>query len=304
MNSMRKVIGSVTRIMFGLVVLAGAFVLLAVGGWESRDTGATLQDRDRVVTKKPWRVEPVKVIAGKTKKHHEVEIGKPFKEDDDWLDGFTITLKNDSDKVVTGLIVGIIFPRPPGDNRNKYEAHLGFGPTPSDPAYVQKKPKRIVRPGETIVIEVKPNKYNRIRETLEKLGYSRSIETAEVVVEEVGFEDGSVLISGTLWIQDPDHPNDRTKKIQADKVKSAEPRHHRLRATTNPKPRDLSPRAMAMSKNHSRFGGLLGSNEGKRQQALENRTLGVGCISHARAIESWSQSSIAQRQASTPLCCT
>jgi len=35
-----------------------------------------------------------------------------------------------------------------------------------------------------------------------------------VEVKEVGFEDGSMIYSGMLYVQDPTHPNDPTKKIQ------------------------------------------------------------------------------------------
>src|SRR5262245_33867143 len=82
--------------------------------------------RDRIVVRKPWRVEPVKVIAAKNKKKQNIEIGKSFDDDDDWLDGFTLTVVNNYDKVVTALTIEIIFPREPGDNGKAFFESLHF----------------------------------------------------------------------------------------------------------------------------------------------------------------------------------
>jgi len=61
---------------------------------------------------------------------------------------------------------------------------------------------------------------------LEQKGYPSDIRRVELVIREVGFEDGSVLLSGTLWLQDPNYPNDPTKKIREDKVKPPHARNH------------------------------------------------------------------------------
>jgi len=61
------------------------------------------QHRDRIVVRKPWPVEPVKVVAVRTKNKTDLDTGKAFDEDDDWLDGFTVTVANNSGKVVTAM---------------------------------------------------------------------------------------------------------------------------------------------------------------------------------------------------------
>jgi hypothetical protein len=154
------------------------------------------------VTKKPWRVEPVKVISAKTKKKGDVELGNSFVEDDDWLDGFTITVLNGSDKIVTSLTISMIFPRQPGDDRNKFAQDLSFGPSPSSHDYTRRDPKKIIKPGETVELKVGPQIYQSIKAALQNLGYPESITRVELTVLEVGFEDGSVLVSGFLFIQD------------------------------------------------------------------------------------------------------
>jgi hypothetical protein len=176
------------------------------------------------------RVEPVRVISAKTKKRGDVELGNSFVDDDDWLDGFTITVLNGSDKIVTSLTISMIFPRPRGDGRNKFAQDLSFGPSPSSPDYIRRDPKKIIKPGETVELEVRPQIYQSIRAALQTLGYPESITRVELTVLEVGFEDGSVLQSGFLFIQDPNHPGDPTKKIPARKPKAQGGRNHHRNA--------------------------------------------------------------------------
>ena len=57
------------------------------------------------MVRKPWPVEHVKVVAVKTKNKGEVEIGREFEEEDDWLDGLTLTIANNYDKTVTALTI-------------------------------------------------------------------------------------------------------------------------------------------------------------------------------------------------------
>src|ERR1043165_6361550 len=123
MSSIPSLIG---RIAFGVIVIASFHLFL-----KTADSRSTLfpqsQTKDRLVTKRPWRVEPVKVISAKSKRKEKIDIGKPFQEEDDWLDGFTITVSNDSDKPVTAIVVSLVFAREPGDTRNKFAEDLSFG---------------------------------------------------------------------------------------------------------------------------------------------------------------------------------
>src|SRR6266404_7370412 len=59
--------------------------------------------RDRTVVRKPWSVEPVKVVAARNKKKASIEISKAFDDDDDWLDGLTVTVVNNHNKTVTAM---------------------------------------------------------------------------------------------------------------------------------------------------------------------------------------------------------
>lgn len=178
-----------------------------------RNHRANSQDQERIVKKKRWHVEPVRVVSAKTKKKGIVNLGRPFTDDDDWLDGFTITVLNGSDKVVTAVAVEMIFRREPGDTRPPLATELNFGPSPIRPEYSRRDPKKVIKPGETAELAVRPQNYESLKTWLRKLGYPESINRVELSILEVGFEDGSVLLSGTLFLQDPANPDDPTKKI-------------------------------------------------------------------------------------------
>jgi hypothetical protein len=160
-------------------------------------------------------VERVKVVAAKTKNKANIEIGRAFNEADDWLDGFTITVVNNSDKIVTALTLEMVFPREPGDTRPKFAQPLHFGPSPSAPEYSYRNPNKVIKVGKTGDLRIEPENYQKMKGFLQQLGYPDSIKRVELVIREVGFEDGSMLHTGTWFVQDPANPNDPTKKIPA-----------------------------------------------------------------------------------------
>lgn len=195
-----------------LITLIGLSLTLAV--WLPDSSAKSQQQSDRIVVTKPWPLEPVGVVAVKTKKKANLEIGRAFDEDDDWLDGFTVTVANNYDKTVTAMTIELIFRREPGDKRSPFGWELHFGPRPNGPEYVDRDPKHVIKGGETADLHISPTDYKSLKLYLEKTGYVESIKRVELVVRAVGFEDGSMLYSGTFYLQDPANPNDPTKKIK------------------------------------------------------------------------------------------
>jgi hypothetical protein len=214
MDSRQKIAVLIARLMFALIVIAGTLVLLARGALDSTDSRAKTQEQSRIVTKKPWRVEPVRVVAVKTKNKENIEIGRTFDEDDDWLDGFTVTVANNYDKTVTALTIEMVFRREPGDTRPPFAMDLHFGPSPNGPEYIHRDPNKVIKVGKTADLRLSPENYKSLKDLLEQTGYPNSIKRVELVIREVGFEDGSMLHTGTFYLQDPANPNDPTKKIR------------------------------------------------------------------------------------------
>ena len=173
------------------------------------------QQQARLVAEKPWRVEPVKIVGVKTKNKEHIEIGRAFDEDDDWLDGFTITVANNYDKTITAMTINMVFRREAGDTRPPVAKELHFGPSPIAREYLNRDPNKVIRVGKTGDLYLSPHNYQILKRNFEQTGYPVSIRRVELVITEVGFEDGSLFDSGTFYIQDPANPNDPTKKIPA-----------------------------------------------------------------------------------------
>ena len=194
------------------IPLIGVTIIFAF--WLAK-TSANTQQPDRIVIRKPWPVEPVKVVAVKTKNKANIEIGKAFVEDDDWLDGFTVKVVNNYHKTVTAMTVSMVFRREPGDLRPPLGWELHFGPSAMTPEYKDRDPNKVVKAGEIVELGVSPADYMLLKTTFEETGYPTKIKRVELVVSEVGFEDGSVLRGGTFFLQDPAYPDDPTKKVRA-----------------------------------------------------------------------------------------
>lgn len=177
-------------------------------------------EKDRVLVRKPWPVEPVKIVGVKTKNKGEVELGKSFTDEDDWLDGLTLKISNGHDKTVTALSISLVFRREPGDTRPPFGYSLRFGPSPRSLAYLQRDPNKVIKAGETLELQLTPQNYQSISQGFAQTGYTSSVSRVEMEVKEVGFDDGSMLYSGMMYLQDPAYPNDPTKKLQVPRTVS------------------------------------------------------------------------------------
>ena len=133
-----------------LVRFTFVIVFLILTGWS---VASAAQQRDRVVLTRAWRLEPVKIVGVKTKNKDKVETGKPFAEEDDWLDGLTLTAANNQDKNVTALSVSLVF-ADPNDPRPSPTWDLHFGPDPSSPEYLRRDPNKIIKKGETVELSL------------------------------------------------------------------------------------------------------------------------------------------------------
>src|SRR5882724_20303 len=218
---------SLRRILWSLVYVSLALVGLRMATRVESSRVSASPQRERTVVRKPWRVEPVKVVAVTNKKKAKIEIDKTFDDDDDWLDGFTVTVVNKYDKTVTAMSIDMVFRRDPGDTRPPLAWSLDFGPNPFRPEYLQRDPSKVIRVGETADLHLSPQDYIYLKRALQQLGFPVSIKRVELVIRTVGFEDGSVLHSGTIFVQDPKSPNDPAKKIPANQPTPS--RNHKIR---------------------------------------------------------------------------
>ena len=194
-----------------LITLIGVSLIFTM--W-SANGSAKSQQPDRIVVTKPWPSEPVKIVAVKTTRKADLEIGKAFVEVDDWLEDFTVTVLNDYGKTVTAMTISMVFRREPGDTRPPLAWNLHFGPSPIMREYKDRDPNKVIKVHNTTDLSLNPEDYLILKHDFEQLGYP-SVKRVELEIKEVGFEDGSMLYSGTFYLQDPAYPNDPTKKVKA-----------------------------------------------------------------------------------------
>lgn len=211
---MRKESSTVTVLRTSALLILAAMVV-CLTEWRPFGVSASPQQQ-RIIRTKPWPVEPVKVVAAKNKKKANIDIAQAFDDDEDWLDGFTLTVINNSEKIVTALTVELIFRRELGDTRTPVGQALHFGPSPIAPAYANRDRTKVIKIGKTAELKLHPEDYLSMKNLLDRRGYA-SIRQVEIVVREVGFDDGSVLLSGTYYLQDPAYPDDPTKKVPINK---------------------------------------------------------------------------------------
>ncbi len=150
------------------------------------DGSAKSQQPDRIVVKKPWPNEPVRIVGVKTKRKANLEIGKSFVEDDDWLDGFTVTVHNGYHKTVTAMTVSMIFPRERGDTTSPLAWNMHLGPSPIMREYKDRDPNKVIKVHNTTDLSLNPEDYLILKHDFEQLGYP-SVKRVELEIKEVGF---------------------------------------------------------------------------------------------------------------------
>jgi hypothetical protein len=97
------------------------------------------------------KAAPVTITFVNTKRN-AVNLSQPFDEEDDWFEGLTVGLTNVSDKTITYIGVGFLFPRPTTQEKNPPFYHTirhGLNPQAPEEAILSNQPIAIL-PGEII----------------------------------------------------------------------------------------------------------------------------------------------------------
>ena len=96
------------------------------------------QGLQRLIDKTSWRSEPIRIQKLRTSAK-EIELGKRFSGESDWLKGLTVTVQNVSSKAIARIELNLAFPRPAGTSSQvtTYVVRMIYGLEPSDPSYTQ-----------------------------------------------------------------------------------------------------------------------------------------------------------------------
>jgi hypothetical protein len=178
--------------------------------------GIRAQKQTRVIKQKSWRDEPVKVTLLKVR-GKSIKLDQDFEEDDDWLNGLTISVTNTSDKPITYLGFRIDFPHPGGISRdNPIPAYdFSYGHKPSSANTASPDDIKPIMPGETKDFTISDNDYAIVRQLLGQSGYPAIIKHIDIVLDDIGFADGTLWRAGTMHKRDPNNPGKwiRIRKI-------------------------------------------------------------------------------------------
>lgn len=165
------------------------------------------QTRERLIEKLSWRTEPINIQKVESN-GHSIEVGKMFLESDEWLDDLKVTEKNNSDKVITRIVLKLSFPRSadaPKD-ASTYFISLICGADPADKEF---DPLKQLSPGATAEIAMIKSNVPIIKEDLINLGYAPPVAKAQLKIDTVTFIDGSMWSADTILYPDRNNPRNK-----------------------------------------------------------------------------------------------
>jgi hypothetical protein len=140
-------------------------------------------------------------------KGRKIRSNERFASDEDWLSGLTINIKNRSDQAIRLAAIQLQFPRPSGSEGPIAIADIYYG----NRALLTRLPIMSERspglaPGEAVDIELSDSELDAIEMMLGDTGYSASIETVDLRISNVIFEDDSMWEAGTRLQRDHNEP--------------------------------------------------------------------------------------------------
>jgi hypothetical protein len=191
-------------LLTGIVGLQQAYKVTAQRTPLDSQDAQDLQDsveKDRLVEKKSnsaFRNEPVEITVIRTKQNNR-RFGEKFKDDDEWIQGLTVTAKNVSLKNVLYINVHLSFERPENSENASsptFVHSLIFG-SMNPPTGTHSD---VLAAGESVDISLPQRSYTAIKGALRKVGYPPSITHVKVYLTQVLFDDDTRWTNG-YWYQ-------------------------------------------------------------------------------------------------------
>lgn len=195
-----------TRSCIPLAVSAGLAAALSVAPSNAWKVG---QQDERRVEKGTFKNEPIEIVGLKNKKG-KFKLGQKINDDDGWLDGFTVTVVNRTSKTISSVVIDVIFPRPENHKTSgdpPYVYRLHFSAVPFFPEYQLRDKSKVIRPGEEADLVISDEDYKQNNEFLRQAGYVLGVKRLDLVINAVGYEDGTIWSGGSMFKRDPNDPN-------------------------------------------------------------------------------------------------
>jgi hypothetical protein len=190
------------KLLLRALLLSGGFGFLML----FPSTGqVSKQTSERIIKKKPVPSQPVEVVAIKNRKAVFSERNR-IDDDDEWMGGLTVSLKNVSNKPITYIQVELDFPASHNLSDVK-EPPLAFFLYFGTREKADGSTRPSVQPDESVDLTLSDDRYAVLKKTLREMNYSRSIRKIELTVSAVIFEDDVMWSFGSMMKRDPGDPN-------------------------------------------------------------------------------------------------
>ena len=193
------------RTLLVILVIAIGMTSILFGNLTQRIHTAG-QQQTRTLKTREWDKEPIKIMAVTNKIGRAIPLGKAHLDDDDWLRGLTIRVKNMSKKDILFVELELHFLRPEGssDTITAFPVILGtpLGLMAQTPSPV------MLPPDENWHVSLSDEDYAKISQLLSNTGYPTSIKEVEIITREVVFADK------TRWSEGRTHDSSKKNNLQ------------------------------------------------------------------------------------------
>lgn len=192
-------------------ILSIVTVLVIGASWASMHTstaGKQGQGKERLLEKGTFRKEPMKVVGIKAK-GKQVESGKRFIEEDDWINNLTIRLKNVSGKPIIFFEVSLTFPAnadQPYGPQPGYVRDIQYGSEPLSGAAGSPNQPPPVMPNDFVELTLSVEDQEAIESALTRLDFPKGI-YVKMVLRTVMFADDTMWRAGETLTRDPEDPS-------------------------------------------------------------------------------------------------
>jgi hypothetical protein len=169
-------------------------------GWFLSAYLTAAQGRGKIIDKAFTRSAAVVEISEVRVSQKQVQLGKSFDEDDEWLNKVALKVKNISRKPIVYLQINLNFPETRGP-ASMMSYPLVFGQMPGS-KFPQRKDPMFMLPGDTIEIPL-DKEYTRIKSFIEHRQPITNICKTELEIGFVVFADKTAWAAGDFLRQDP-----------------------------------------------------------------------------------------------------
>lgn len=146
--------------------------------------------------------DPIEIVSVGNSKNL-VKLGEKFTQDADWLNDFTLNVKNKSDKTITYIRTELDFPETKSSG-NIMSYPLTYGVSPLSPN--KNSSEKPVEPNENVELKLNGKKFEGLKSFVERRHLLDSLNKVDIRIVFVVFADGTGWSVGHLVKPDPNDP--------------------------------------------------------------------------------------------------